>query len=315
MIGIAGALLSCYAILIGSFWLFCAATLPLGVFQSTAQFYRFAATDVASPEYRPRAISWALGGGLAGALLISVVVSATKDLLVLNAACFIASAAAIALGLVAVEFIRIPVPAPQGETGSGRPLFEIVLKPKFLAALATGAVSYGMMVLVMTATPLAMQTCGFSLDQSADAIRWHVVAMYLPSFFAGALIARFGREWIALIGLALLIVCGAIALAGIDLANFIAAMVMLGFGWNLSYVSATALVSDLHRPEERGKVQAFNDLTIFAFVTICSFLSGSLLNSIGWNGVNVALFPIVGLAVVLIVALPRLGSESTAARA
>ena len=157
--------------------------------------------------------------------------------------------------------------------------------------------------------------CG-AIDASADAIRWHVVAMYLPSFFAGALIARFGREPIAFVGLALLLVCGAIALAGIDLANFIAAMVALGAGWNLSYVSATALVADSHRPEERGKVQAFNDLAIFAFVALCSFLSGTLLARIGWDGVNLAIFPIVGLAVVLIVVLPFLGKgRSEAAKA
>ncbi len=186
-------------------------------------------------------------------------------------------------------------------------------QPRFLAALAAGAVSYGMMSLVMTSTPLAMVACGFDNFDAAGAIRWHVVAMYLPSFFAGHLIARYGREQIALAGMAILLLCGIIALLGLSFTHFTLAMVALGAGWNLAYVSATSIVTDSHTPEERGKVQAANELVIFSFVALCSFLSGVLLNHVGWDGINIALFPTIGFAAILVLILPRLGRHARTA--
>jgi MFS family permease len=305
--GIIGGVLAFKAIMDGSFWLFCLATHCLGYYQATAGYYRFAAADTASLAFRPKAISYALGGGLVGALLTPEVVRFTNDVYPLSAACFLAASGAAFIGFLALTQIRIPIP-PRSELGirAGRPLFEIMRQPRFMAALCAGAVSYGMMNLVMTSTPLAMVACGFTNLDAAGAIRWHVVAMYLPSFFAGHLIARYGREQIALIGLAILVLCGVIALTGVSLIQFTLAMVALGAGWNLSYVAATAIVADSHTPEERGKVQAANELSIFSFVATCSFLSGLLLNHVGWEGINIALFPTVGLAALLVVILPRL---------
>lgn len=309
--GIAGGLLAFQAIMQGSFWLFCLAAHFFGYYQATAGYYRFASTDTASPEFRPKAISYTLGGGLAGAILAPELIRFTENVYPLTAACFLGAAGVAALGGLVLMLIRIPrPPRPVKGAPSGRPLFQIMGQPRFLAALAAGAVSYGMMNLVMTSTTLAMQDCGFTNLDAAGAIRWHVVAMYLPSFFAGHLIARYGRERIALVGMVILLLCGVIALSGLSLMHFTLAMVMLGAGWNLSYVAATSIVADSHTPEERGKVQAANELIVFSFVATCSFASGWLLNHVGWEGVNIALFPTVGLAALLVLILPRLGKAS-----
>lgn len=305
--GIAGGVLAFEAILQGSFWLFCLAAHFFGYYQATAGYYRFASTDVASPAFRPKAISYALGGGLAGALLAPELIRFTENIYPLTAGCFLGAAGVAVVGGLVLSLLRIPTP-PRAVKGapSGRPLWDIMSQPRVLVALAAGAVSYGMMNLVMTSTTLAMQACGFTNLDAAGAIRWHVVAMYLPSFFAGHLIARYGRERIALVGMAILLLCGVIALSGISLMHFTLAMVALGAGWNLSYVSATSIVADSHTAEERGKVQAANELTVFSFVATCSFASGWLLNHVGWEGVNIALFPTVGLAALLVIILPRL---------
>jgi len=306
--GIAGALLAIYAIEIGSFWLFCLATHFCGYYQSSANYYRFAAADTASPAFRPTAISWALAGGLLSAVLTPEILTRTRELWVPFAACYMAAAIAAVLGLIAVSQVKIPVPpAPTAGTRSGRPLVRIIRQPRFIAALAAGVVSYGIMNLVMTSTPLAMVACGFSPDDATHAIRWHVLAMYVPSFFTGQLIARFGREPMALIGMVLLMACGVVALMGISIMHFTGAMIALGLGWNFSYVSATALVTDCHTPEERGKTQAFNDLTVFGFVAGTSYLAGLLMSTVGWPGVSVSVFPIVAIAATLIVAMPFLG--------
>ncbi len=306
--GVAGSLLAAQAIFAGSFWLFCLATHFLGYYQATAGYYRFAAADTATPAFRPKAISYALGGGLAGALLTPEIVRWTNDVYVLSAGCFLAAAVSAALGGLVLSLLRIPKPARVvAGAPTGRPLFQIMRQPRFLAALAAGAVSYGMMSLVMTSTPLAMIACGFDNLDAAGAIRWHVVAMYLPSFFAGHLIARYGREQIALTGMVILLLCGVIALTGLSFIQFTLAMVALGAGWNLAYVAATSIVTDSHTPEERGKVQAANELVIFSFVAFSSFMSGVLLNHVGWNGINIALFPTIGLAALLVLILPRLG--------
>ena len=311
--GIVGALICVLAIERGSFALFCLGTHLCGYYGSSANFYRFAASDTASPSFRPTAISWTLAGGLLAALLTPEILSRTRELWLPFEACFMASAVISGLGLLLVSLVRIPAPLRQAaDAPSGRPLMEIVAQPRYLTALAAGTVAYGMMNLVMTATPLAMAACHYSPDTSSNAIRWHVLAMYVPSFFTGSLIARFGRIPMALTGLVLLAGCGVIALSGISIFDFTAAMVALGLGWNFSYISATTLVADCHTPEERGKAQAFNDLTVFGFVAITSYLSGRLLNSAGWTGVNLSIFPVVALVAALILLLPVLGKARKA---
>ena len=311
--GVAGGLLSAYAIGAGSFWLFCLGTHFCGYFQSSASYYRFAAADIASPAFRPTAISWSIAGGLLAAVAGPEILAHTRELSLPFAASFVAVAGSAAIALALVAMVRIPTPAAavSGSTKQGRPLLEIVRQPRFIAALAAGIVSYGMMNLVMTSTPLAMAACNFSPDQATGAIRWHVLAMYVPSFFTGNLIARFGRQRMALIGMLLLAGCGVVALSGVSLTQFTLAMVALGLGWNFAYISATTMVTDCHTPEERGKTQAFNDMTVFGFVAITSYLAGRLMNSVGWAGVNLTVFPFVALAAALVVATLFMGRSQS----
>ncbi len=308
--GILAALTCVRAIEVGNFWLFCLGTHLFGYYQSSASYYRFAAADMASPKFRPTAISWALAGGLLSALITPEVLTRTRELWVPFAASYMACGVAAVLGLALVSQVRIPTPkALAKDAPSGRPLREIISQPRFIAALAAGIVSYGMMNLVMTATPLAMAACSFTPDDASHSIRWHILAMFAPSFFTGNLIARFGRVPMALIGLVLLAGCAAAALSGITLTNFTVAMVALGLGWNFSYISATTMVTDCHTAEERTKTQAFNDLCIFGFVAFTSYLAGRLLNTTGWTGVNLTLIPFVILAAALIILAPRFGKR------
>lgn len=307
ILGLIGSLIAAYAVYIGSFWLLCLGTHLIGYYQASAQYYRFAVTDTASPELRPRVISWVLVGGLVAAFFVPYIISGTRDLTVPFVGCFLASAVAVLAGLVVVSFVKIPTP-PKGDgiSGGGRPLVEIVLQPRFIGALAAGMVSYGMMSLSMTASPLAIVDCGFSVDDSASAIRWHVLAMFAPSFFTGSLISRFGRGTIVLSGLAILGLSGLVALSGIDLWRFDLALILLGVGWNFGFIGATAMIADSHTPEERGKVQAFNDLMVFGFVALCSYLSGFTFTVFGWSGVNAMLLALVALGMVAVLLLPRL---------
>ena len=309
--GILGSLVCVLAIERGSFALFCLGTHFCGYYGSSANYYRFVATDTASPAFRPTAVSLALAGGLLAALITPEILTRTRELWLPFAACFMAGAVSAMLGMLLVSLVRVPLAArPVEAVSTGRPLLEIIRQPRFITALAAGTVAYGMMSLVMTATPLAMAACNFTPDDASHAIRWHVLAMYVPSFFTGALITRFGRIPVALTGLVLLVVCGLIALSGVSIFDFIAAMVALGLGWNFSYISATTMVTDCHTPEERGKTQAFNEMTVFGFVAIATYLSGRLLSSVGWNGVNIAIFPVVALVASLILALPFIGKRT-----
>ena len=314
VLGIIGGLTMAYAIQAGSFALFCLGTHLMGWFQSSASFYRFAAADMASPAFRPRAISWALAGGLMAALLTPEILTRTRELWLPFQASFVAGSISALLGFCLVSFVHSPPPAPGAANApSGRPLREIISQPRFIAALAAGMVAYGMMNLVMTATPLAMAACSYTPDDASYAIRWHVLAMFAPSFFTGNIIAKFGRVPVALVGLVLLAGCGVAALAGISIPHFTVAMVALGLGWNFAYISATTMVTDSHTPEERSKTQAFNDFCIFGFVAFTSYLAGRLLDLVGWNGVNLAIFPIVGIAAALILLVPRLGVKRATA--
>ncbi len=313
LLGILGALTCVRGIETGSFWQFCLGTHLFGYYQSSASYYRFAAADMASPKFRPTAISWALAGGLLSALITPEVLTRTQNVWLPYAASYMSCAIAALLGLVLVTQVRIPTPPRlAADAPSGRPLREIISQPRFIVALAAGIVSYGMMNLVMTATPLAMGLCGFTPSDSAYTIRWHILAMFAPSFFTGNLISRFGRVPMALIGLVLLAGCAVAALSGITLMNFTIAMVALGLGWNFSYISATTMVTDCHTPEERSKTQAFNDLCIFGFVAFTSYLAGRLLNTVGWSGVNYTLIPFVILAAALIVLVPWFGRKAAA---
>jgi MFS family permease len=189
------------------------------------------------------------------------------------------------------------VPQTAVQSG-GRPLGEIIRQPRFIVALVCGIGAYGLMSLVMTAAPLAMVACGLGQNIAALGIQWHIIAMFGPSFFTGALIARFGKEAIVGIGLALLLGCALFALAGIDVLNFWAALILLGLGWNFGFIGSTAMLTETYRPEERNRVQGFNDFLLFGFVAIASFSSGGLFSTLGWNAINLVVFPVVAICAV-----------------
>lgn len=296
-------LLASYAVFFDQFALFCLA-IGLGGFTGAfVQQYRFAAADTASDAFKPKAISWVLAGGVLAGVVGPQTVIATKDLFVpfLFAGTYLAQAGLALIALCLLAFIKIPKPPRLDRSSAGgRPLSQIMAQPRFIVAAACGICSYSLMSLVMTATPLAMIGCGLSQTDAALGIQWHVIAMFGPSFFTGSLIARFGKERIVAIGLALLAGCAVVALMGLELAHFWAALVLLGLGWNFGFIGATAMLTDTYRSQERNMVQAANDFLVFGFVAAASFASGALLDAVGWAAINWIVFPIVGLCMGLL---------------
>lgn len=307
----AGALcgvLGAIAILHASFALFCCATFFGGFYGAVAQSYRFAAADGASPNYRPKAVSWVMAGGVFAGVLGPQLVQWTMDIWqpYLFAFSFVAQAGVALVAMALLSTVDAPKPAPADMHG-GRPLFEIARQPRFIAAAICGAVSYSMMNLVMTSAPLAMKICGLTVSDSNFGIQWHVVAMYGPSFFTGTLIARFGAARIVAIGLLLEATAAVIGMSGNSAPHFWVCLIVLGMGWNFGFVGSSALVLETHRPQERNKVQAFNDFLVFGLMAIGSFSSGQLLANYGWNTVNAVVFPpvILGLAVLTMVGVAK----------
>lgn len=298
-LGTLTGLIGSLAILRASFALFCLATFLGGLYGSVAQSYRFAAADGASVAYRPKAVSWVMAGGVFAGVLGPQLVQWTMDIWspYLFAFSFLVQAAVALVAMGIVAGVDMPKPAPADLHG-GRPLLTIVTQPRFIAAALCGVISYPMMNLVMTSAPLAMKMCGLSLSDSNFGIQWHIVAMYGPSFFTGALIARFGAPKIVAAGLLLEAGAATIGLSGITAMHFWATLIVLGVGWNFSFIGASALVLETHRPQERNKVQAFNDFLVFGMMAIGSFSSGQLLANYGWSAVNMVVFPPVAIGLV-----------------
>lgn len=298
-LGTLTGLIGSFAILHASFALFCLATFLGGLYGSVAQSYRFAAADGASAAYRPKAVSWVMAGGVFAGVLGPQLVQWTMDIWspYLFAFSFLVQAAVALIAMGIVAGVDMPKPAPADLHG-GRPLLTIVTQPRFIAAALCGVISYPMMNLVMTSAPLAMKLCGLSLSDSNFGIQWHIVAMYGPSFFTGALIARFGAPKIVAAGLLLEAGAAGIGLSGITAMHFWATLIVLGVGWNFSFIGASALVLETHRPQERNKVQAFNDFLVFGMMAIGSFSSGQLLANYGWSAVNMVVFPPVAIGLV-----------------
>ncbi|MBI5262955.1 MAG: MFS transporter [Bradyrhizobium sp.] len=301
-------LLGSFAIMRGSFVLFCLATFLGGLYGAVAQSYRFAAADDASAAYRPKAISWVLAGGVFAGVLGPQLVQWTMDIWqpYLFAFSFLVQAAVALVAMGIVAGVDLPKPAASDLHG-GRPLWQVVRQPRFIAAALCGAISYPVMNLVMTSAPLAMQLCGLSVSDSNFGIQWHIVAMYGPSFFTGALIGRFGAPLIVTAGLLMEAAAAAIGLSGITAMHFWVSLFVLGVGWNFSFIGASALVLETHLLQERNKVQAFNDFVVFGMMAIASFLSGQLLANYGWSTVNMVVFPpvLLGLAVLLFASWSR----------
>lgn len=298
-LGTLTGLIGSFAILHASFALFCLATFLGGLYGSVAQSYRFAAADGASAAYRPKAVSWVMAGGVFAGVLGPQLVQWTMDIWspYLFAFSFLVQAAVALIAMGIVAGVDMPKPAPADLHG-GRPLLTIVTQPRFIAAALCGVIAYPMMNLVMTSAPLAMKLCGLSLSDSNFGIQWHIVAMYGPSFFTGALIARFGAPKIVAAGLLLEAGAATIGLSGITAMHFWATLIVLGVGWNFSFIGASALVLETHRPQERNKVQAFNDFLVFGMMAIGSFSSGQLLANYGWSAVNMVVFPPVAIGLV-----------------
>lgn len=300
-LGALTGLIGSFAILHASFALFCLATFLGGLYGSVAQSYRFAAADGASAAYRPKAVSWVMAGGVFAGVLGPQLVQWTMDVWspYLFAFSFLVQAAVALAAMGIIAGVDMPKPAPADLHG-GRPLLTIVSQPRFIAAALCGIIAYPMMNLVMTSAPLAMKMCGLSVSDSNFGIQWHIVAMYGPSFFTGALIARFGAPKIVAAGLLLEAGAAGIGLSGITVMHFWATLVVLGVGWNFSFIGASALVLETHRPQERNKVQAFNDFLVFGIMAIGSFSSGQLLANYGWSAVNMVVFPPVLLGLVVL---------------
>lgn len=302
-VGGGAGLLASYAVFQNAFFLFALACALGGLSGAFVQQYRFASADTASDAFKPKAISWVLAGGILAGVVGPQTVIATKDFFapIVFAGTYLAQAGLSLVALCLLAFLQIPKPArvTKNATG-GRPMRQIMAQPRFIVSAACGICSYALMSLVMTATPLAMIGCGLSETDAALGIQWHVLAMFGPSFFTGNLIARFGKERIVAIGLALLAACSVIALAGLDLANFWGALILLGLGWNFGFIGATSMLTETYRPEERNMVQATNDFLVFGVVAFASFSSGALLNTFGWNTVNWLVFPFVVMCLVLL---------------
>jgi MFS family permease len=293
-------LLGAFAILRGSFVMFCCATFLGGLYGAVSQSYRFAAADGASAEFRPRAISWVMAGGVFAGVLGPQLVQWTMDVWppFLFAFSFMVQALVALVAMAILAGVDAPRPA-QADLHRGRPLFEIARQPRFIAAALCGVIAYPTMNLVMTSAPLAMQMCGLSVSDSNFGIQWHIVAMYGPSFFTGSLIVRFGAPIVVAAGLLLEALGAVVGLSGVTAMHFWATLIVLGIGWNFGFIGASALVLETHRPEERNKVQAFNDFLVFGMMAVGSFSSGQILANYGWSTVNWVVFPpvLAGLAV------------------
>ena len=301
--GVLTGLICCLAVLQGSFLLFNVGAVFSGLYASAHQSYRFAAADTASEAFRPKAISWVLVGGVVAAVVGAQLVIATQDLWppYLFAATYIGQSALALISAGVLMFLNVPKPPPRSAVGHGRPLGEIVKQPRFVVAVACGVAAYSTMNLLMTSAPLAMVMCNHSVTDATLGLQWHVLGMYAPSFVTGALISRFGLERITGAGLALIIVAAVIGIAGISLWHFWIGLALLGVGWNFAFIGATTMVTHCHRPNERNKVQAFNDFLVFGSMAIGSFSSGALLVSFGWSMVNEVVFPVVLAATALLV--------------
>ena len=294
--GIVAALICALAIGLHDFWLLCFGTLVFGASNATGQYYRFAAADVSPPDYKARAISLVLAGGLVGGIIGPGMSRFSVDAFgdrFLGAYLLLILFCGISIALL--KATRIPDPTAAEQASGGRSLREIAAQPKFFVAVLSGAVGYGVMNLLMTATPIAMGLCGHPFGDAAFVVSSHVIAMFAPSLIAGSLIKRFGVLNIILAGAVLNVACVAVALTGIDVGHFWLSLVLLGVGWNFMYIGGTTLLTETYRPEEKAKAQGANDMCIFVMMVISSLTSGMLVTTAGWNKVNLFALPLLAL--------------------
>ena len=304
LFGVAAGSVAALGIFANAFLIFTVGTFIAGLYGAYVQSYRFAAADAAEGPLKAMAISWVMVGGLAGAVIGPQLVIWTRDAIggTPFAGSFVSQAI---LPLIAVPILMQLRAPPIGDTGAdrggGRSLGQILTAPRYVLAVSAGVVSYAMMALLMTGAPLAMVDHGHSVGSAALGIQWHLLAMFGPSFVTGRLMARFGKERVTAVGLALIAVAAAIGLSGVAVAHFWATLIVLGIGWNFSFIGATAMVTDCHTPEERAKAQGANDFLVFGATAGVSFLAGAVLNSGGWTMLNWMIFPPIALILVPLV--------------
>ncbi len=303
-VGIVGAAICASAIWQANFWLLCFGALVWGIYNAFGQYYRFVAAEVAAPDFRATAVSLVLAGGLVGGIVGPTLSRYTVDLIGPKfAGAYLALIAFALVTMAILSRIRIPDPTAAEQSASGRPLSEIAAQPKYIVAVLSAALSYGVMNFLMTSTPIAMGVCGHPYGDAAFVISSHVVAMFAPSFVTGGLIRRLGTIPVMLAGAALNVVCIGVALAGVAVANFWWSLVLLGVGWNFLYIGATTLLTETYRPEERAKAQGANETAIFAMMALSSFSSGMIVTNAGWEKVNYAATPLIALVIVALVFL------------
>jgi MFS family permease len=307
LVAFASALLCFWAAIDQNFWLLVAATVVAGYYSANGQLYRFAAAELAAPDFREKAVSLVLAGGLAGAVLGPNLASRTRHLFeVPFAGAYLALAAVAALSMLLMAFLRFPpVPPRQAQAGRGRPLSVIMRQPVFIVATVGAALGYGVMNLLMAATPLAMQVCGFEFDDAALVLEWHVIGMFAPGFFTGHLIKRFGTLTIMGVGVALNALCIAIALSGVELHQFLVALFLLGVGWNFLFTGSTTLSLQAYTPEEKDRAQGAINFCVFATMALTSFASGALVTTQGWQWLNLGSLVPVALTGAALVWLAR----------
>lgn len=281
------ALLCFYAAWSKNFVLLVAATLVGGYYNANAQLYRFAAAELALPSFKEKAVSLVLAGGLIGAVAGPNLAAATRTLTATPfAGAYLALAGVALLGLIVVAFIEFPAHQVAAKSQGGRPLAEIMKQSVFIVAALGSALGYGVMNLLMAATPLAMQTCGLPFSDAALVLEWHVIGMFAPGFFTGSLIKRFGTLRIMGVGVLLNALCIAIALSGVELHQFLIALFLLGIGWNFLFTGATTLALDAYTPEEKDKAQGALNFCVFVVLALSSFASGVLVTTQGWTLLN-----------------------------
>ena len=299
--GMLGAAICSLALGLGNFWLFCFGTMVFGVYNAVAQYYRFAAADAASADFKAKAISLVLAGGLVGGIVGPELSKLTVDFLATRyLGAYLSLIGFLVLVVLVVQWLDIPVPTAALQKEPTRPLAQILVQPVFVVAVLAAAIGYGVMNLLMTATPLAMGLCGHPYSAAATVISWHVIGMFGPSFFTGSLIKRFGVLQVMAAGALLLYVVMAIALSGISIAHFWFALVILGVGWNFLFIGGTTLIIEACTPAERAKTQGANDLIIFVMMASSSFTSGLLLEKSGWEVLNYLALPFVTAAAIAV---------------
>ncbi len=285
------------------FWLLVTTTVVAGYYSANGHLYRFAAAELTDSAYREKAVSLVMAGGLIGAVIGPNLASHSKALLpVPFAGAYLALGALAIIALMLISRIDFPpVPEKAAHAAEGRPLAEIMTQPVFLVSAGAAAISYGVMNLLMAATPLAMQVCGMPFSDTAFVLEWHVIGMFAPGFFTGSLIRRFGVLNIMGVGVLLNLGCILIAMNGTDLNHFVSALFLLGVGWNFLFTGSTTLSLDAYRPEEKDRAQAAINFCVFAVMSLSSFASGALLTTQGWHWLNmgsVAPVLLTGLALI-----------------